>query len=65
MVGREALPLIFAIMIPVVLVSLILLYIYGYDVTLVLRRIPPIYYVIMTPIVLGFIAAVMHLRKKD
>lgn len=65
MVSREALPLIFAIIVPVVLVSLIILYIYGYDVTLVLRKIQPIYYVIMTPIVLGFIAAVMHLRKKE
>lgn|GEM_PF-661056 len=64
-VGREALPLILAILVPIVLVSLILLYIYGYDVTLFLRNIPLIYYVIITPIVLGFIAAVMHLKKEE
>jgi hypothetical protein len=63
--GREVLPLILAIVVPIFLVSLILLYISGYDVTLFLRRIPFIYYVIMTPIVLGFVAAVMHLRKKE
>jgi len=37
--NREALPLIFAILIPIILVSLIILYFYGYDVTLFLREI--------------------------
>jgi hypothetical protein len=65
MVNRESLPLIFAIMIPIVLVSLILLYIYGYDVTSFFRKIDPIYYVIVAPIALGFLAAIMRWKKMD
>jgi len=69
MVSRESLPLIFAILVPVALVSLIVLYLYDYDITLslrtFLRNVPLIYYIIITPIILGFIAAVMYLRKKD
>jgi len=67
MVSRESLPLIFAIIVPVGLISLIVLYLYGYDLTLSLRTflkgVPFIYYVIITPIILGVIAAVMQLKK--
>jgi hypothetical protein len=52
-VNKEALPLIFAILIPIILVSLILLYFYGYDVTLFFRQIDIIYYIIVFPIALG------------
>ena len=67
MVGREVLPLIFAIIFPVGFIALIILYLYGYDITLSLRlflkSVPLIYYVIITPILLGVIAAVMQLKK--
>jgi hypothetical protein len=61
--NREALPLISAILVPIVLVSLILLYFYGYDFTLYLRKIDVIYYIILFPFVLGLVAAVMKLKK--
>jgi hypothetical protein len=61
--NREALPLISAILIPIVLVSFILLYLYGYDFTLLLRRIDPIYYIIILPFALGLFAALLKLRK--
>ena len=63
--NREALPLILAVLIPIVLVSLILLYIYGYDVTLLFREIDIIYYIIVFPIVLGFLVAIMRWKKYD
>ena len=61
--NREALPLISAILVPIVLVSIILLYFYGYDFTLYLRKIDLIYYIILFPFALGLIAAVMKLKK--
>jgi len=62
-VNKEALPLIFAILIPIILVSLILLYFYGYDVTLFFREIDIIYYIIVFPIALGFMVAIMRWIK--
>ena len=61
--NREALPLISAILVPIVLVSLILLYFYGYDFTKYLRKIDVIYYIILFPFALGLVAAVMKLKK--
>jgi len=57
--NRESLPLIFALLIPVALVSLIVLYYYGYDITLFLRKIPILYYIVIIPIALGFIVAIV------
>lgn len=61
--NREALPLILAILAPIVLVSLILLYFYGFDFTLYLKRIDLIYYIIVIPFALGLFAALLRLRK--
>ena len=65
MVNREALPLIAAILIPISLVVLILLYIYGYDATSFFRQIDLIYYVIIFPVLLGFLIAVSRVKKVD
>ena len=65
MVNREALPLIFAILIPITLVSFILLYFCGYDVTLFFRQIDVIYYIIIFPIALGFLIAISRVKKVD
>ncbi len=62
--NREALPLIFAILIPIILVSLIILYFYGYDVTLFLREIDIIYYIVILPLAFGFMVAIFTLNKK-
>ncbi|MBN1280690.1 MAG: hypothetical protein JXA00_03485 [Candidatus Thermoplasmatota archaeon] len=53
--NREAVPLIIGILLPIVLVSLIVLYLAGYDVTLVLRQIDLIYYVTVLPFGLGLL----------
>jgi hypothetical protein len=65
MVNRESLPLILALLVPILLVSVILLYYYGYDITLFLRRIPLIYYVIVLPIALGFTVAIIKYMRPD
>jgi hypothetical protein len=65
MVNRESLPLILGLLIPLILAGIILLYYYGYDVTLVLRQIPLIYYVIIFPIALGFTVAIIKYMKPD
>ena len=65
MVNKESLPLILALLVPILLVSVILLYYYGYDITLFLRKIPWIYYVILLPIALGFTVAIIKYMKPD
>jgi hypothetical protein len=55
MVNKEALPLVVGIFVPIVLVSIILLYFYGYDITLFFRGIDIIYYIVIIPIGLGFL----------
>jgi hypothetical protein len=65
MVNRESLPLILALLVPIVLVSIILLYYYGYDITLFLRQIHWIYYVIVLPVALGFTVAIIKYLKPD
>ena len=65
MVNKESLPLIMALLIPILLVLVILLYYYGYDFTLFLRRIPWIYYVIILPIALGFTVAIIKYMKPE
>ena len=62
--NREALPLIVAIIAPIVIVTFILLYFYGYDFTILLRRIDLIYYIILFPFVLGLTIAFLR-RKKE
>jgi hypothetical protein len=65
MVNRESLPLIFALMIPFLLILVILLYIYGYDITLFLRQIHWVYYVIILPIILSFTVAIIKYMRPD
>jgi len=61
--NREAVPLIVGILIPIVLVVLIVLYVSGYDITEYLRKIDLIYYVIVLPFGLGFLAAILWFKK--
>ena len=60
MVNKEALPLISAILIPIILVGIILLYIYGYDVTKYFRDVDIIYYIVIFPIALGLLVAILR-----
>jgi len=63
--NRESLPLIFALLIPILLVFIILLYYYGYDITLFLRRIPILYIIVLIPIALGFIVGIAKWMRPD
>lgn len=65
MVNRESLPLIAALLVPIILVLIILLYFYGYDITLFLRQINIIYYIIIFPIALGFTVAIVKYVRPD
>jgi len=61
--NREAVPLIIGILVPIVIVALIVLYISGYDITVYLRKIDLIYYVIVLPFGLGLLAAILWFKK--
>ena len=61
--NREALPLIFAIFTPIILVLLIILQINGHDLTLFFREVDLVYYIIIFPMVLGFIVAILKYKK--
>jgi len=64
-VNRESVPLILALLVPFVLVGLILLYYYGYDLTLFLRQFPLVYYIALIPIVLGFLVVIAKYAHPD
>jgi hypothetical protein len=61
--NREAVPLIIGILLPIVIVALIVLYVSGYDITVYLRKIDLIYYVIVLPFGLGLLAAILWFKK--
>ena len=61
--NREALPLLIGIFVPVILVGLVVLYVSGYDITVYLRKIDIIYYIIVFPFALGLLAAILYYRK--
>jgi len=63
--NRESLPLILALVIPILLVLVVILYYYGFDITLFLRKFPIIYYIIMAPIILGFTVAIIKWLRPD
>jgi len=63
--NRESLPLIIALLVPVVLVLIVLLYYYGYDITEFFRKLNILYYIVIVPIVLGFVVAVIKYMRPD
>ena len=62
-VNKEALPLISGIILPILVIGLIILYIYGYDITLFFRNLNIIYYIIIFPIALGLLLAVLRIKE--
>jgi hypothetical protein len=60
--NREALPLIGGLLLPLVIVIFLFLYFSGYDITLYLRNLDIMYYIIILPIGLGFIVALLRPR---
>ena len=66
MVNRESLPLIGALLVPIILVLIILLYFYGHDVIInFLLGVPLIYYIIIFPIALGFTVGIIKVMRPD
>jgi hypothetical protein len=63
--NKESVPLILALLVPILLVLVILLYRNGYDITIYLRQFPIIYYIIIFPIVLGFIVIMVKYIRPD
>ena len=63
--NRESLPLIFALLIPILLVLFIILYYYGYDITTTFRKIPILYIIVLIPIALGFIAGIAKWMRQN
>jgi hypothetical protein len=61
--NKEAIPFILALLIPMLIVAVIFLYLYGYDITIYLKKIDLIYYIILFPFILGLIAALYKLAK--
>jgi hypothetical protein len=54
MVNRESLPLILALLVPIGIILLFILYYYGFNVFSILKKIPILYYIIIIPMILGF-----------
>lgn len=63
--NRESLPLILGLLIPITLVVIILLYYYGYDITIILKKIPILYIIVIIPIALGFIVGIAKWIRPD
>jgi len=61
--NRESLPLCMALIVPIILVSIVLLYYYGYDITLFFRSLDIMYYIIIIPFVLGFIVTIIRFMR--
>ena len=59
--NKESLPLFIALVVPIALVSLVILYYYGFDITEFFRKLNILYYIVIVPIVLGFVVAVIIL----
>jgi hypothetical protein len=62
--NKEAGPLIIAVLVPIILITVIFLYINGYDLTIYLKKIDIIYYIIIFPIALGLLVAILRYRKE-
>jgi len=63
--NRESIPLLLALLVPICFVSIIALYYYGYDLTLIFRKIDIIYYIIILPIGLGFTVCIVKYFRPD
>jgi hypothetical protein len=55
MVNKEAAPLLLGVSIPILLLGLLVIQLYKFDIFSVLQAIDPIYYIVLFPIILGII----------
>ena len=63
--NRQSLPIIIVIFIPIILLFLLLSYNYGFDIISLLKKIDIIYYIIVFPIILGFIVIIVKWLRPD
>jgi hypothetical protein len=63
--NRESVPLLCALVVPVILIIIVILYYSGIDITEFFRKLNILYYIVMVPIVLGFVAGIIKLLKPD
>ena len=63
--NRESLPLICALLIPIALVLLILINYYEYDIISFFLNINILYYIIIFPIVLGFVVIIVKFCRPE
>jgi len=63
--NRESLPLICALLIPIALVAFILLNYFEYDVISFLLNVNVLYYIIIFPIVLGFVVIIVKFMRPE
>jgi len=61
--NREAVPLLLGILIPIIIVALIVLYLNGFDITIYLRKINIMYYLVLLPFALGLLVIIFWFRK--
>jgi hypothetical protein len=59
MVNKEAAPLLLGVSIPILLLGLLIIQLYKFDIFAVLQSIEPIYYIVMFPIILGIVMALL------
>jgi len=63
--NRESLPLICALLIPIVLVAFFMLNYFEYDVISFLLNVNVLYYIIIFPIVLGFVVIIVKFMRPN
>ena len=61
--NKESLPLFIALIVPIVLVGIVFLYYYGYDITKFFRELDVLYYIVIIPFVLGFIVVIIKFLR--
>jgi hypothetical protein len=63
MVNREAAPLILGVSIPILLLGLLIIQLYKFDLFSLIKSIDVVYYIVLFPIVLGVIIAFLNRTK--
>ena len=64
MVNREAAPLIVGVSLPIILLALLFIQLYQYDLLALLLSIDMIYYIVLFPIFLGLLFAILYRSKE-
>ncbi|RLF59643.1 MAG: hypothetical protein DRN27_01985 [Thermoplasmata archaeon] len=63
MVNREAAPLLLGVSIPIILLLLLIIQLYKFDLVALIKSVDMIYYIVLFPIFLGVILALANRSK--